>query len=60
MTAELWLGLKLNVAEEKLEYFDDFEFEEPETKQISKKDKNIRIHSLKKQTEERTKKLPQR
>ena len=48
ITQEIWTGLKWGIAEEKMEYYDDYDFVEEEPKPISKKDKNIRIHSLKK------------
>ena len=51
------MGMKMGIAEEKMENYEDFEFEESEPKQISKRDKNIRIHSLKKQSEN---KIPKR
>ena len=31
-----------------MEFYDDYDFVEEEPKEVSKKDKNIRIHSLKK------------
>lgn len=45
------MGLKIGVADEKLGDYEDVEFEDSEPKPITKKDKNIRIHSLKKQSE---------
>jgi hypothetical protein len=51
VTADLWVSLKSSIAEKKLEYLEDYDYEEKEATQIlTKKDKNIRIHSLKKQS----------
>lgn len=45
---EIWLSLKWGIAQEKTNYLDDLQFVEDEPKPVSKTEKNVRIHSLKK------------
>ena len=48
ITCDIWCGLKVQVVDKKMENFEDIEFVEEETKIITKQQKQIRIHSLKK------------
>ena len=48
ITSEVWTGLRLEVMDKKMEMFEDIDFVEEEPKVISKQEKQIRIHSLKK------------
>ena len=50
ITTEVWTGLRLEVLDRKMELFEEIDFVEEQPKVISKQDKQIRIHSLKKNT----------